>query len=480
MAEYYSIKTSKRFILGMLLCYLNFFIYLYRITSILPALINKIQSNHIKYNFYTGIFIIAAFVILFFIKTENIYTNTKIFPFFIISILVPIALTTKSFNIELFKFVLFEISLLFLFIYFLKYNLPIKKNSFDSVFLIFIIYNLILLFIHKVTLYSIIEFNRILIFYTFFYFVISFPFKKKDIHFIANTTIAISIIISIYGIFQFFGYDIFQWAELRKIHIMGYHLIRSSSTFAHPNALASYLIIAISFTIYQLSNTRKSWVYIIPLILNSLCFLTTFSRAAIGAFILASFTIYIILKFKYSPKTIHLLKVLSIFLAVVIILGSFLILISGRTRLAELVTGKRIGIFKTTINMIQDNLLFGVGPGNYKLNFSKYQTKDLSLMRPEILLRVTHAHNEYLEIFAETGIFGFLLYLYILYIVIKIIIKKLIGTKKVFSLTSILSIALFSILIQNLASIELRGYIIPIFLILILGLIFNKAGTNDE
>ncbi len=65
--------------------------------------------------------------------------------------------------------------------------------------------------------------------------------------------------------------------------------------------------------------------------------------------------------------------------------------------------GERLRVWVVTHALIQDNLLLGVGPGNYTAAFAAYRD---GALRP---LVYDHAHNDYLEMLAEQGIVGSLL-----------------------------------------------------------------------
>ena len=84
---------------------------------------------------------------------------------------------------------------------------------------------------------------------------------------------------------------------------------------------------------------------------------------------------------------------------------------------ADDATGEgRFPIWADTLRMIADYPIFGVGLGGYQDAFFKYQTA--------IVDRVSaYAHNDYLELLAELGIFGFLL----LAAFILLIFRKVVG-----------------------------------------------------
>ena len=73
----------------------------------------------------------------------------------------------------------------------------------------------------------------------------------------------------------------------------------------------------------------------------------------------------------------------------------------------------RLYMYRNTLNMIKDNLFLGVGFGNFKYIYPKYRDRgewELSGLNT----RVDQAHSEYLQIFSEVGLIGFLAFLWIL------------------------------------------------------------------
>ncbi|MDP8998999.1 MAG: O-antigen ligase family protein, partial [Myxococcota bacterium] len=67
----------------------------------------------------------------------------------------------------------------------------------------------------------------------------------------------------------------------------------------------------------------------------------------------------------------------------------------------------RLGLWRRTAQMVRDNPLFGVGPGNWPVEFPRYAEPDAA--RDGVLsatLAPRQAHDDLLERTAETGIFG--------------------------------------------------------------------------
>jgi O-antigen ligase len=84
----------------------------------------------------------------------------------------------------------------------------------------------------------------------------------------------------------------------------------------------------------------------------------------------------------------------------------------------------RISIWKDTLHLVRDYPLTGAGLGTFGLAFRHYQT-DL------VNLYVDHAHNDYLEFAADTGLLGVaLLFLPILYLFFKMIVSFLVDPRR--------------------------------------------------
>ena len=79
--------------------------------------------------------------------------------------------------------------------------------------------------------------------------------------------------------------------------------------------------------------------------------------------------------------------------------------------------------YLSALKMIKKNFIIGIGPRNFRVECKKKDYEYIGKYRCS-----THPHNTYLEIFTETGIFGFIaifvLFLYILKSLIKLLLKK--------------------------------------------------------
>jgi len=78
----------------------------------------------------------------------------------------------------------------------------------------------------------------------------------------------------------------------------------------------------------------------------------------------------------------------------------------------------RIRYVDSTIDLIKDYTVFGVGPGNFTHAFPRYQSaKDQQIT-------VTHVHNDWLQFYSEMGILGFSCLVMVLFFFIKRMLQK--------------------------------------------------------
>lgn len=71
----------------------------------------------------------------------------------------------------------------------------------------------------------------------------------------------------------------------------------------------------------------------------------------------------------------------------------------------------RIPTWINSLQLIKENFFIGTGIGNWKVMFPKYSYAILDDIQIAVDLRMEQAHNEYIQLFSELGIVGFLLLL---------------------------------------------------------------------
>jgi O-antigen ligase len=121
----------------------------------------------------------------------------------------------------------------------------------------------------------------------------------------------------------------------------------------------------------------------------------------------------------------------------------------GELNQDELLQG-RPAIYADTLKMIAANPL-GVGFGAYRDMFRRYQS-----LRPDLL--IDHAHNDYLEMISEWGIFPAIVFWTLIFVVFGRAFRSFLRTQSVERTTILLASmgAIFSILVHSLTDFNLQ------------------------
>lgn len=212
--------------------------------------------------------------------------------------------------------------------------------------------------------------------------------------------LAISVIVvSIYGIIQhFWGYDLYRGEELLAVEeSFGY---RSIGLFANSVAFGNYMIIVSAF-MFPLINTAggkvNQLIFGAASLLSATAALLTYQRGPALLFI----AIIITFMFRYSKK--YLRPLIGTLILILIAIG---LIAPGvyQNQLSHLemeLSGdnprSRFVIWQGAAEIIADNPVFGVGPGNFAENFLPY-------VHPVYPYYHAQAHNDYLNIAVHTGI----------------------------------------------------------------------------
>ncbi|MDP2671602.1 MAG: O-antigen ligase family protein [bacterium] len=202
---------------------------------------------------------------------------------------------------------------------------------------------------------------------------------------------------------------------------------RPKGIFDHTNFLANFLLVSLPIGLSVLvDKTRENWwrIFLVGAGISALAI--TFSRAAwialLGALLIFIFGT-VILRF-------NLVALLSKFAVVgltsLVMLVVLLVAIGplqfgglrGRSHVSDLerrisssvdpeatTNTERLQIWQAGIKMVKANWLTGVGLENFMLRYHDYKL-------PEAKRDRVQAHNVYLQILAETGVFGFWAFLW--------------------------------------------------------------------
>lgn len=224
-------------------------------------------------------------------------------------------------------------------------------------------------------------------------FLIVLLYLEKEVLFTGLDWFKKSMFITaIVGIIQF----IFNISNFKT----GYGILnrgRVFSTFVNPNYYGAAINLIIFYYIIKLLGDKKSkFRNLIVLLLYVVNLVLTLTRGAWFAFVIG-LLIIAILKYK------KLLLYVPVFPLILLLVPKM------RLRLFSVFDNRvgantsRLNLWKTGLYMLKENLFTGVGAGNYVYRYHEYVKKYPQL---KIKSDVYTAHNSYIKMLAELGIFG--------------------------------------------------------------------------
>jgi putative inorganic carbon (HCO3(-)) transporter len=212
------------------------------------------------------------------------------------------------------------------------------------------------------------------------------------------------LFIGAYGIWQhFYGVDLVRSVLLGKMEF-GYRIIGTFSTpltFSGFFTLSSVFLMAVS--IYAHNKWRKG-IYIVASQVALVCVMFSYTRSTLAA-IIAGVIILLVLVGPRRRRNLALI-LLVVVSAAVIIAPDF------SARMKDVPTSEftiklpnsRLAIWRTALDIFVHNPLLGVGPGNFHEGYIKY--RELRYGH-----NYSHAHNDILNVAAETGVIGLAFFL---------------------------------------------------------------------
>jgi O-antigen ligase len=362
------------------------------------------------------------------------------------------------------------IPLIFLSLIFFTFLIGRVQNAYDRIHPQFLYLGIIDLFLilhifykfSLVKIYDVIKENKIFIFYSTYIFLslISILFALNKIESL--------IVISQYLTFFFSYFIIIVITSLYKVDVVktviylsvislllesmtvlyavfdyvvvnGNPYLRSneySGLAANINITAFSLVVKSSFIYYLLFRRKNKlitniFLYVILfMVFTTLSFML--SRGAILAFFMLNILILSFVIFKrnhYKNSITKIIGLLTILFFSYIMSNSIMSNDSSSNVLVDRVSsisldtrdqsiGERLRFYKLSTQIIGENLLTGIGIGNWKFKSIEYDASNLQEYRVPY-----HAHNDFLQVASEIGVFGFLCFLAIFLI-------PIIGTMK--------------------------------------------------
>lgn len=270
-------------------------------------------------------------------------------------------------------------------------------------------------------------FSHLLYLSSFIIFLQLFLAKQNRKFFIISTVIVGSLV-SIHAILQHFGIAVFFNGAMQEF------LGRSFATFGHPNFLGQFLILPLWLALY-LAKEKPS--HRIPAIIASLLIFTallfTENRASIlGVIFGAALLFSLDNRLSLRLKTLLLTLLPLTFFA-------FIFLVAPSLRSLS----TRFFLWEGSLQIFPDHPLFGSGLESFKLVFQKAATSEF-LNLEQLYSIADRAHNEYLDILINQGIFGLASYISVTIGIFYLVFKNRNQT-----LARFLGAAFLSILVSN-------------------------------
>ena len=293
--------------------------------------------------------------------------------------------------------------------------------------------------------------------------VISRNANGRDI--LAKSIAIIAIFLSMIGIIQYFQIPFYSFPGNSESIVY--------STMANRNLHSSAMFLLFPFAFYGVLHFPGFWriISILSTILIWYNIIITETRAVWVAVVVGAVSIVLLLAFlkrkrmlngiasSYSKRLLQATVILILVTLVSVSISKYYYpdfspveRLASITNLQHRSVSERLVVWQKTIQMIKDNPIFGVGLGNWKIMLPHYGT---TAMRSESgIVHFQRPHNDYLWVFSETGILGFVFYLSVFVIVlgyaIKIILyssndhNRIFSTLTLFGLVGYLVISFFS------------------------------------
>jgi O-antigen ligase len=231
-------------------------------------------------------------------------------------------------------------------------------------------------------------FTQVSLLIVMLYIILDVEFKKMNK---VNFWLAISCFLSsVYSIFQYFGLDLFAW-NTRTNGIIG--------TLGNPNFQSSFTAMSIIPTLAAFWKHRFR-IFILPIILATILFSLFLSNSTQGYILLAStFAIFSIVFTWYRTKAVSILALsTTLFMGLITLLGMF-----NYGPLSNLLykisVQSRREFFQASVNMSNDNPIFGVGLDSFSDFYLMYRDEKSASGINEF---TDNAHNFYLQ-YSSTG-----------------------------------------------------------------------------
>ncbi len=361
------------------------------------------------------------------------------------------------------------------------------------------------------------EFQRMLICVLIFFIAANNIRHRKNLNYIFSAWLLATIFVSLNGISSFWAVknpanvltSFFSWlagilsAIDKSLHLPVREFFgiahygpnqRPFATFGNPNFFAGYIVISLPIFFSMYLTERKGWKLLfglsILLLLLNLYFTAT--RGAWGGFIVSALIFALVYSKqigrewlqnfrKGKPKfLIPLLLVLLLHFGLMSTSQKYKKAIeAGADKVHQILVRRteRLLIWRDTLVMGLHNPL-GVGIGAFHIYFPRYASPELLKILPQDRFIVNYSHNEFLEIWSETGFIGigiFLWTIFAFFVQGRLLLQgnSRLESEKVLTVGWLASGA--GILADSFVSVNMRFIITAVYFYFVLGLLASQC-----
>ena len=308
------------------------------------------------------------------------------------------------------------------------------------------------------------------------YFLVKWMFGSQKYVSRAIYAVALSAtIVSLWGILEYFIGS--PSNATLDVSLFGNISGRVTSSFTNPNMLAEFLIMAAPVTVALAAasqSKRMRFALMISAALDLVCLVLTWSRGAwLGIIIAGISALFIAGKNWLTAAVISLPAGAAAFICIDSNITSRLLSVGN---FSDSSTAYRINIWKSTVKLIDDHFLYGIGVGEgaFTSVFPYYALPGLT--------NVPHSHSLYLQIITETGIFSLLIFLAIVFMFIQSgfsFVKTSRLSKNRYIALGIMC-AVTALLIQGFTDHVFYNYKICLMFWLLIGLLFAHISAAQD
>jgi tetratricopeptide (TPR) repeat protein len=329
--------------------------------------------------------------------------------------------------------------------------------------------------------------------YAFIFFVVINIIKKTEVIKILNVLIALMSIVSIIGLAQYY------FSDIHSVKYLFAQTAGPGSTFANKNMASHFIVMTLPLAFVLLLSARDKFnivIYSIASSIGSWFLIYTFARQAYVAMSVELFILLLVIVLDYwKNKNNSLLKTTVLKRSKGIALITILLLLSlaanftdkgwGSELNSNLKTDKILSIVDTknnprfpawrnTIEMIKEHPITGVGVGQWGETYPLYYDRVMNDVIFNEKTQLRRLHNDYLEMFANFGLIGYLFLLWLLYLIAKIVLLALTNKSNEYrNIVLAVTLGLTGFSVVAMFSFPVRVYL-PAFLVFVyISLLFN-------